>query len=745
MTAPNMPFKTVPDRIFEFLISNVSGERYETLAKKLFSAEYGDEYVPLGGMHDAGADGFFLPHVSASNKPTTFYQFSVTDEKRAKAKVSDTVEALRKVGRDPRQVIYSTTESLPKADVIAQEIFEQFQVLLIVRDRERLKQLVNSNAKANSVFYKEFASDILSLVHAADSLSGSVNEFVDDPTVFAFLDYELKDRFSKDHLNERILDSLIYWSLRDTDPEAGKFLLRGEISNAIATIFPAAKSVLMPSLNARLAELSKKLPGNQERIRHYAKEDHFCLPFEMRKELATRALEELGTQETFVESIKARIATASGGLVKDEQLDLLGQVVFDTVHAYFVEQGMILAAFLDNKVADLTITEQIVEDQVGRILQKSKRKEKISPEMIGNMMRALRGVFYDPNENDRKYLGYLSRTSLLYMTLQSAPRVIEYFNQMSGNFRLLVGTDILVKAISEQHLPVEKRQVDNLLKICVELGATLILTEPVLAEFFTHLHAVDLEYRNHYLPNEAYLTPEEVGECNRILIRSYYYARFSGVRVSWDKFVNDLLTPSDLRAKSEKGKNDLRGLLVQRFNMEYVSKEELEAGVNARDVAKLADKLALARAGEKHPELSANDALMTYAVYSQRRRLKESAKYDGFGYRTWWLTKETRVLQFTGELVSKEGGVPYIMRPEFLLNFVALAPSASAVRESFKQLLPSTVGLQLGQHLKPEIMQQLLAGTEEWASLPKDRVTIIIGERVNRLKFDRYKQYTANI
>ena len=107
--------------------------------------------------------------------------------------------------------------------------------------------------------------------------------------------------------------------------------------------------------------------------------------------------------------------------------------------------------------------------------------------------------------------------------------MIEYFNQMGGNFRLLVGTDMLVKAISEQQLPAERRQVENLLRACIELGAKLVLTEPVLNEVFTHLHAVDLEYRNHYLPNEAYLSPEVVSECDRILIRAYYYARFSGV------------------------------------------------------------------------------------------------------------------------------------------------------------------------------------------------------------------------
>ena len=178
--------------------------------------------------------------------------------------------------------------------------------------------------------------------------------------------------------------------------------------------------------------------------------------------------------------------------------------------------------------------------------------------------------------------------------------------------------------------------------------------------------------------------------------------------------------------------------------MEFLSDEEIETGVDQEEKAALADKLIEAR-GQKNKELSINDALMVYATYSQRRKHKESAIYDGFGYRTWWLTKETQVLNFTGALVMKEGGVPYIMRPEFILNFIVLAPKAAHVRETFRELLPTTAGLQLGQHLRPETMQQLLAGTEEWASLSPERVSVIIGDRINRLKYDRYKQYTSRV
>ncbi len=317
-----MGLQTVSDKLFEYLISNVSGERFESIAKKLFSAAYGDEYVPLGGMHDGGADGYYLSHVYAVKKPNTFFQFSVTDSKLAKDKVVRTIESLRKVERTPKQIIYSTTQNLPKQDILKEHIFNQYDILLVIYDRDRLKQLVNSDANANKLFLEFFAPDIDAVKNSAKSLHGAVNKFVQDPTVFALLDYELKDRFSKDQLKDRILDSLIYWALRDTDPDSGKFLRREEIAQKISTVFPTATSVLAPTLDARLIELSRKVVGGAERVRYHKRQDWFCLPFEMRRQLAERAIEESKLQEDFMDSIKERLKSIAKKALTDDVVNL---------------------------------------------------------------------------------------------------------------------------------------------------------------------------------------------------------------------------------------------------------------------------------------------------------------------------------------------------------------------------------------------------------------------------------------
>jgi hypothetical protein len=178
--------------------------------------------------------------------------------------------------------------------------------------------------------------------------------------------------------------------------------------------------------------------------------------------------------------------------------------------------------------------------------------------------------------------------------------------------------------------------------------------------------------------------------------------------------------------------------------MKFLSEEELKTSVNHVKVQELATKLDEARPS-KHEDLSYNDALMAYATYAQRRKNEESGIYDGFGFRTWWLTKETHVLNFSKALVESQGGVPYIMRPEFILNFVSLAANAENVRRAFSDMLPTTAGLQLGKHLSSATMHQLMGDAEEWGNRPPERISMMISDRANKLKHDQFKKYSDNI
>lgn len=79
----------------------VDGFQFENFVNAFFAAQYGTNFVPLGGVHDGGADGIF---VGVSEDATgRVLQSSIREA--IENKVRDTLAALAKSGRNVRQLI----------------------------------------------------------------------------------------------------------------------------------------------------------------------------------------------------------------------------------------------------------------------------------------------------------------------------------------------------------------------------------------------------------------------------------------------------------------------------------------------------------------------------------------------------------------------------------------------------------------------------------------------------------------
>ena len=225
------------------------------------------------------------------------------------------------------------------------------------------------------------------------------------------------------------------------------------------------------------------------------------------------------------------------------------------------------------------------------------------------------------------------------------------------------------------------------------------------------------------------------------MIRTYFYAKLVIKKATgWKNFIEMFLEVDDLANKTARGEAQLQAFLSKTYDLEFLSRDRLVQNVDLGRVETLANSVE-----GKKPILAHNDALMCFAVYAQRAVGSESAIYDGFGMRTWWLTKETSLLAHTTTIVKDNGGTPFIMRPEFLLNFLSHSPKASAVDPVVRELLPSHVGLQIGQHLNPSHMQKIFNHVDEWKNLSEPRREIRISSAIDALKYDRLKRYESNL
>lgn len=720
----------VSDTLATYLLGTLDGFGFERLIQKLLAARHGDQFVALGGVHDGGADGFFRSILEDRTRPTSFVQMSI--QENAAGKIRQTVQRLREYGRDVKTLTYWTTRKLV-VDVVEDDLSSELGLVVRVRDWDSVLRLVNENDATTRAFDDHFRRELFELTSERASTPNNGIDLVSDPSVYAFLQFERSERFSKGGLLAPIVDSLVYWALRETDPDVPRLLSRSDLKSRLASLLPAAASTLVPNVDGRLKVLSTKDGGGNQRVRQYRNIDSFCLPHAMRAELAAESVKELALRAELKRSLTAR-AKEHGAT----EPDAVAEVCERALYRHFHEQGLILAAFIEKRLEGITIFDQIVEEELRATVSTG---VELSKESYAAALRVLQRVLYTPTDVENEFLHRLSKTTLLLFTLKHNPKLIEYFNQMTGKFRLLVGADILVKALSETFLPSEHRHVTNLLKVAKACGATLIITEPVVNEVFTHLHATHLEFRNYYADQEPYISPALASQSDRIMIRTYFYAKLLMNRVTgWRNFIEMFVEFDDLAAKSARGESQLQAFLCKTYDLEPLLRVDLAKGVDMKRVEALAGALE----GKKEI-LAQNDALMCFAVYAQRARGGEQAIYDGFGVRTWWLTKEAFLLQHTGAIVQEHGGIPFIMRPEFLLNFLSNSPKAAEIDPVVRDLLPSHVGLQIGQHLNPGHMHKLLGHVDDWKALPEARREIRITEAVDRLKYDRLKRYESNL
>lgn len=119
----------------------------------------------------------------------------------------------------------------------------------------------------------------------------------------------------------------------------------------------------------------------------------------------------------------------------------------------------------------------------------------------------------------------------------------------------------------------------------------------------------------------------------------------------------------------------------------------------------------------------------------RRTACKEADDLSGYGIRTWWLTNETAITDFTKDLVEEEG-LTYLMRPDFLLNFLSLLPKKQQAKAIFETLFPSLLGVHLARDHSPAHVERLHEYLQEIKAVEPARRRVLVAQKSDQLKGD---------
>ena len=435
-----------------------------------------------------------------------------------------------------------------------------------IRDGKWIISNLNHSEATKKAYYThlERYTDFLKDLDKSNKIK--LNSNIAHPSVYVFLQQQVENREKDKHLTKTVADSLILWALNDTDPDKDRFMTRFEIMESINNNIPWAKNIVGGMLTARLNELVSKGGVGGKKVNYHKKGDKYCLPFETRTIIASEKCDDESIQIDVINEI------CSFGILDDiepDEKNLIANVAIRTAQLFFEKEGLNCSSFLNGEESDKgNLIENTVYDRVSdalnELVESDEKRNKFNPltcEIVRNM-------FYQSSESQRVLLTKFSRTYILLFTLQAEPRVVEYFQKATANFRLLVGTDLIIRAMSERFLSEENQMTRNLFKIANSAGISLYLTEPALDGVIKHLIVTDNEYKHHIQPRESYLTVDLIRESSQILIRTYYHAKLEGYAKSWSNFIGEFITYSQLH--NAPGREEFKTYITQQFDMEYI-------------------------------------------------------------------------------------------------------------------------------------------------------------------------------
>ncbi len=719
--------KAIDHKLVEIALTQVGGSDFERFAHVMLTEVSGVEYVPLGGVHDGGADGFFDNEVRQDQGGKRFVQAST--QANHKHKIRQTVDRLKSFGRDPKALTYVTAQSVKHIDLDQEDLTQDTGVFVRIRDANWIVANVN-HSLATVAAFDSYLRKYLAFL---DNLGGATliekTDHVDYRAMCVFLGQEVERRRNSGDLLEPVCDSLILWALEGTDPDEGQLASRQDIVEKIATVLPAARQFIEPVLDDRLAQLSSKGNATGREIRRYVQDDLYCLPYETRRLVAEENITDESLKARVLNRMEERIQT----LNDEVSPRIAARVALRAIGSTFEARGLELAAFLEQRIGNYE--DLFIADHVDTALEDEKLSGPAAITARSAVLEAVRSALYESSEDERALFSKLARTYSLLFSLKVEPRIVDYFQSMSESLVLLIGTDILVRALSERYLRREDQMTCNLLCLLRDAGADLLLSQPASEEVHSHVVGSDREFEAYFEAAERLVNLEIAKNCPKILIRAYFYAKLApsegveGPR-SWREFIQQICDPDSLRFP--RGGEQIRKYLVERFGLQYVSTQDLTRFTSKADIARLADELDRARPG-KLRILAENDAKMVLSVYGKRRSMGEDKRANPYGYRTWWVTQETTVRTVTRDLV-KERGADYMMRPEFLADFLALAPRARDVREAYSSIFPTLLGIRLSNRVREDVLHELMRRVKDVLAVDEARAKVMMSEFSDRLK-----------
>jgi hypothetical protein len=710
----------VDKEAFEYAIAKIDdGNIFEIFGNDFLSAVLGYSFIPVGRSKDKGVDGF--QHIFSRNGKRK-HIFQLSTELDHVGKINNTIKKLQENEIDFDRLVYVTNRKINNAESLVDEVFDATKIQLTIYDIRWFSSHCNQSEqtiKAYQIFINTYLHE-----YSKPGKYHTVADLDSDSRLFVFLGQQFDSNRDDLKLDDLLTDTLILYALEGTDPDKQNFKSEAQIKESIKKYLKFDPQFLDGKISERLIALTTK----PRKVKYHTGKRGYCLPYETRLEIGDRNLKDEALLNIFYEQTQETIKKYFSDVeVKVKDVESLIERVFSKI---FLKQGLEFSNFVLKGESHSEI-EQNLNDVISLAVDESSviliNKEKVKTALH----LAIRDIVYNGTSEQRRFLKSLSNTYLMMFLLQWEPKISTYFQTLASQLKVFVDNSIIVPALSEYYLDDGNRRHWNLLIGAKKAGISMFINETLLSELVSHLKMVKNKYYNMFYQLEGFYLNEEFELLfiDEILIRAYFYAKKKGQVRDFEKFLDTFVDPQLKTVKDE-----LIVYLKEIFGITFVSNEMWDIKINEEEKVKLTEVLSPKKDFDIKAE---NDAEMILAIYYLRDKNGESSDSGIFGYKTWWLSKDTA----TYKAVLKSFGpdkypVSCYIRPDFIYNYIALKPTSEEVNDAYNEIFPTMLGVNLSYHMPKEVSQAVQEKIKEYHSKPAVRVKQTLKTLSDRLKSD---------
>lgn len=692
-------------------------QRFERFASAFLAADFEGIRTTAAPAGDEGRDSELF---AAEADPSVVFQYSVAADWQAKIK--QTARRLNDTRPGTQVLVYLTNQVIGAAvDPLKSAVRRDHGLALDVWDQNWfLERVLGSTPREKAA--EELAQAIVDPLLAAAGVGPHVPAELSTPEAIAaltFLGLQWRDDIRDKGLTKLAFEALVRAALIGTDSETRRPRLA--VHEAVLRLLPGhSEEQVRGYVNSALRRLTKRA------LRHYQKDDEFCLSYDETQRLcdfrAQRALDEA--------ALAASIQTLALTLLKEHGVahtdaNLLGSRIRTVTEAVLLQRSQAFAvAVQTGSVAEMASSDY--DDVLLADLGRTPLPKHPNTDWLAILREGVREILTSEDPVIQSHLRSLADSYTILAFLRQTPDVEGAVEKMFSHGQIWLDASVVLPLVAEPLSEEGSGRFTRMIDAAADAGLDLFITPGVAEEVERHMNrALTCVRMGHgvWQGRIPYLLERYVASGRSLSAFPSWLENFRGdARPVEDigEYLDDSfgIKTRGLEAERDAAPADLRHALESHWHEAHRRRRQ-KFGVQTDDM--IVNRLV------------AHDVECYCGVTILRTREKTSP----FGFSAWWLTIDSQAFGLAPRLRQAMSGPPPespVLSADFLVNYLAFGPVRRRVSKSKQAHLPLIMDLGTARYLTPDILAEAEVIRDGLKDLPERVVRRRIRDFLDRAR-----------